>query len=266
MNPIKQTNQKPKKNHTILHINIHIYIYIDIKSDAYHYSVCVCQPWLVQGFFVHQQLSIPHLQHKGLQFDNREQSMREIDTFNLQQLQVHYFMMNCRCPFFRPLKTKGTESKKGKDTWSPYPKVEKDNHLNETPSFGFQHVFNHMFGGEFHGNPVVFRASVSSRLCLLPRNSIATSITSGASPSTFLGIPYWIILRGFLRFCCHQFYTTHLRISVRGHCRMQLKSDRSWVAKLKHSLAALLSYPTEKQVHEITVKPPAIPGSVDPEF
>ena len=141
--------------------------------------VCVCQPWLVHGFFVHQQLSIPHLQNKGLQFDNREQSMREIDTINLQQLQVHYFMVNCRCPFFPPLKTKGTDSKKGKRRLKSLPHW-KRKPSEPNPSFGFQHVFNHMFGGEFHGNPVIFRAKRSAQgfaCCFLlgrcPRKRIA---------------------------------------------------------------------------------------------
>ena len=244
MNPIKQTNQKPKKNHTILHINIHIYVYIYIythKSDAYHYSVCVCQPWLVQGFFVHQQLSIPHLQNKGLQFDNREQSLREIDTFNLQQLQVHNFMVNCRCPFFPPLKTKGTESKKGKRRLKSLPQWKRKT-IWTKPQFWISACFQPYVWRRIPWKSCHFQSeTVSSRLCLLlftrqvskkencwyQQNSIATSITSGASPSTFLSIPYWIILRGFLRFCCHQFYTTHLRISVRGHCRMQLKSEDS---------------------------------------
>lgn len=230
--------------------------------------------WLVQWFFVHQQLSIPHLQNKGPQFDNREQSMREIDTFNLQQLQVHYFMVNCRCPFFPPLKTKGTESKKGKRRLKSLPQWKRKT-IWTKPQFWISACFQPYVWRRIPWKSCHFQSeTVSSRLCLLlftrqvskkencwyQQNSIATSITSGASPSTFLGIPYWIILRGFLRFCCHQFYTTHLRISVRGHCRMQLKSEdsnetlRSWVAKLKHSLAALLSYPTEKQVHEITKK------------
>ena len=149
--------------------------------------------------------------------------MREIDTSNPQQLQVHYFMVNCRC-------------------------LEKENHLNQTSSFGGFSMFSTVFlGRKSHGNPVIFRAAVNSRLCLLLSTHVFGKsellliyisnefhITNfnhlrrfSLSPAC-LGIPYWIILRGFLRFCCHQFYTTHLAghgtiVKCRANPKIQMK-------------------------------------------
>ncbi len=195
--------------------------------------------------------------------------MREIDTSNPQQLQVHYGQWWTAVVWKRKI------------IWT------------KPPVLGFSMVST-VFGGENPWKSCYFQSCGQLKAllaafysCVRERELLLISqakfhITNfnhlrrfSLSPAC-LGIPYWIILRGFLRFCCHQFYTTHL---AWNHCQMQSKSEDSnetlrniflkYIKKVHGKIEAFLTstpfLPEFKtDIFCTTTSQPAIPGSVVP--